>query len=315
MSRNRFQMLLKTWHFSDNTRNSVERLYKISPLLEKLRESFQSKIVPGEYICIDETLVPFKGKLKFKQYISNKRHKFGIKLFKLCLEGGYLYDLKVYCGQERHAEGAETVPTKVVLNLAADLLGKGRTLCVDNYYTSVELAHKLMSEKTYLLGTLRSNRKKNPRNVLEKKLKKGEHCAEESNTGVFVEKWKDKRDILMLNTKFVPEMVTLRKRSGEIQKPKSVVEYNKHKSYIDISGKISCTFSSLFEFILFFILDQMKSYNNSLRRGVKWYRKLAIELVVGSALVNAFIIHQSITNDKMSITKFREQVIEGKKSI
>lgn len=56
----------------------------------------------------------------------------------------------------------------------------------------------------------------------------------------------------------------------------------------------------------------MKSYNTSLRRGVKWYRKLAIELVVGSALVNAFIIHQSITNDKMTITKFREHLIKSK---
>ena len=240
MSRNRFQMLLKSWHFADNasddSQNSNDRLYKIAPLLEKLRESFQSKIVPGEFICIDETLVPFKGKLKFKQYISNKRHKFGIKLFKLCLEDGYLYDLKVYCGQESSIDKTETVPTKVVINLTTDLLGKGRTLCVDNYYTSVELAHKLLNEKTYLLGTLRTNRKNNPKNVLQRQLKKGEVFGEESNTGVFIEKWKDKRDILMLNTKFVPEMVTIHKRTGETQKPKSVLEYNKHKSYIDISG-------------------------------------------------------------------------------
>lgn len=56
----------------------------------------------------------------------------------------------------------------------------------------------------------------------------------------------------------------------------------------------------------------MKSYNTSLRRGVKWYRKLAIELVVGAALVNSYWLHQHITNDKMSITKFREEVIKGK---
>jgi hypothetical protein len=132
----------------------------------------QSKVVPGEYLCIDETLVPFKGRLKFKQYISNKRHKFGIKLFKLCLKGGYLYDLKVYCGQENDKERSETVPTKVVMNLVQQLLGKGRTLCTDHYYTSVELAHKLLDEKTYLLGTLRSNRKNNPKNVIQKKTEK-----------------------------------------------------------------------------------------------------------------------------------------------
>ncbi|KAJ8934039.1 hypothetical protein NQ314_013614 [Rhamnusium bicolor] len=54
-----------------------------------------------------------------------------------------------------------------------------------------------------------------------------------------------------------------------------------------------------------------KSYNSSLRRGVKWYRKLGIELIAGSALVNAYLFHQEITNNKMSITKFREEVIHG----
>lgn len=59
--------------------------------------------------------------------------------------------------------------------------------------------------------------------------------------GIFVEKKRDKRDVLTLTTKYVPEMVTLRKRSGDFQKPKIIMEYNKHKSYIDISGKfIQC---------------------------------------------------------------------------
>lgn len=248
MPRNRFQMLLKVWHFSDNEAYTEEsnRLFKIEPLLNKLKENFQKPIVPGEFISIDETLMPFKGRLKLKQYIANKRHKFGIKLFKLCLDGGYLYDLKVYCGQER-AENAElTVSTKVVLYLTKNLLGKGRTVIIDNYYTSVELAHQLIDNKTYILGTLRNNRKNNPKNVVDKKLKKGEVAVEESNNGIFVEKWKDKRDVSMLTTKYIPEMIELRKRTGNIEKPRSTIEYNKHKSYIDIS-------------------DQMKAYNTSLR--------------------------------------------------
>lgn len=237
LSRNRFQVLLKMWHFTNNEQaNMDDRLHKIGPLLSKLQETFQASIVPGEYIVIDETLVPFKGKLKFKQYISNKRFKFGIKLFKLCLEGGYLYDLKVYCGREKEVSEEHSVPSQVVLNLTRDLLNSGRTIVVDNYYTSVELAHKLLENNTHIIGTLRSNRKLNPKTVLQAKLKRGEIIAEESNTGIFVEKWKDKRDVLMLNTKFLPEMVVVNRRSGELLKPKSVLEYNKHKAYIDLSG-------------------------------------------------------------------------------
>ncbi|KAG5900067.1 hypothetical protein JTB14_016040 [Gonioctena quinquepunctata] len=72
----------------------------------------------------------------------------------------------------------------------------------------------------------------------------------------------------MVTTKHVPEMVTILRRSGDILKPKTIIEYNKHNSYIDVS-------------------DQMKEYNSSLRRGVKWYRKLGIELVIGAGIVNA----------------------------
>jgi hypothetical protein len=37
-----------------------------------------------------------------------------------------------------------------------------------------------------------------------------------------------------------------------------------------------------------------------------------IELIAGSALVNAYLLHQEITNNKMSITQFREEVTVGK---
>ncbi|KAK9709223.1 hypothetical protein QE152_g26742 [Popillia japonica] len=72
----------------------------------------------------------------------------------------------------------------------------------------------------------------------EKKWKdKRDVLIQESNSGIFVEKWKDKkRDVLILNAKFLPEIITVRKHSGEVLKPKCVLEYNKHKAYIDISG-------------------------------------------------------------------------------
>lgn len=233
MSRNRFQLLLKMLHFSDNTKESEDRLQKISPLVNKLQDSFQKYIVPGEYLCIDETLVPFKGRLKFKQYIANKKHKFGIKIVKLCLKGGYTYNFTINCGKEYNV--GESVPSAVVMKLMGNLLDCGRTLCTDNYYTSVSLAHSLRNRQTHLIGNLRSNRKFNPKNVIEKLLKKGEFIAEESNMGVTVEKWKDKRDVLMLSTKHSREMITLTKRNTDIQKPKCVVEYNTYKSYIDLS--------------------------------------------------------------------------------
>lgn len=290
MPRNRFQLLLKCLHFGNNEEVTDDRLHKLTPLLEKLRESFQQPIIPSEYLCIDETLVPFRGRLRFRQYISNKRHKFGIKLFKLCLKDGYTYNFQVYCGKSKDLN--VSVPSKIVMELMGNLLDKGRTLCTDNYYTSVSLAVSLLRRNTHLIGTLRSNRKFNPRSVIEKKLKVGEAIAEECSQGVIVQKWRDKRDVLILSTKHANEMVTVRRRGTEIQKPRNIVEYNKYKSYIDIS-------------------DQLKAYNTCLRRSLKWYRKLAFELLTGTAVVNAHILYKEITQNKISITEFRELVIEG----
>jgi len=78
----------------------------------------------------------------------------------------------------------------------------------------------------------------------------------ESNTGVVVAKWKDKRDVLFLSTKHEPMMVDLSTKYGlKTSKPIAIVDYNEAKSYIDVS-------------------DQKASYASTIRKGIKWYRKV-----------------------------------------
>lgn len=52
-----------------------------------------------------------------------------------------------------------------------------RSLQTDNWYNSINLAEKLLSQKTHLIGTLRQNKKRNPQDVTQKKLKRGEIIA------------------------------------------------------------------------------------------------------------------------------------------
>lgn len=66
MARNRFELLLSHWHFSDNeTVDVANRLYKIKPLAEHLSKKFQIPVMPGRNVYVDETLVPFRGRLAF----------------------------------------------------------------------------------------------------------------------------------------------------------------------------------------------------------------------------------------------------------
>ena len=53
----------------------------------------------GSEAVIDESMVPFRGWVNFRQYIT-QRHHMGVKLFKLCTKDGYKLNLEVYCAQK-----------------------------------------------------------------------------------------------------------------------------------------------------------------------------------------------------------------------
>lgn len=100
MSRDRFELLLKFLHFSNNQEEYADqdRLFKLRPLLDLLRARFKSVYVPGSVIYIDETMVPWKGRLLFKQYIPGKAHKYGVKIYKLAATNGYTWNFRIYTG-------------------------------------------------------------------------------------------------------------------------------------------------------------------------------------------------------------------------
>lgn len=202
-------------------------------------------------MTIDESMVAFRRRIVFMQYIPGKRQKYGIKLFKLCDDDGYTHDVIIYEGKNVNRQ--TNLSTDVVMKLCEPYLGVGRSVVTDNFYTSVELAQKLLENQTYLIGTLRKNRKGLPKQVIQEKLKKGEITALENDDGVLVMKWKDKRDVLALSTKHSVNYVTVKSKRNPrktVMKPALIADYNNHKCYIDLS-------------------DQMASYANPGRRSIR----------------------------------------------
>jgi len=61
MSRNRFELLLKMLHFSDNSQcPEGDMLYKVQPFIDKILHNYQAIYTPGKTFCIDETMIPSK---------------------------------------------------------------------------------------------------------------------------------------------------------------------------------------------------------------------------------------------------------------
>lgn len=200
MPRARFESLLSNIHLADNaTADRTDRLYKVTEFIRKFNQRCQEVYSPGKEVCIDESLIPFRGRIIFRQYIPNKRHRYGIKAFKLCTRGGYTYRMSIYAGKSVQPRTG-SVADDVVMRLMGGLLDRGRVLYTDNWYTSVDLAKKLLRRKTNLVGTVRRNRRGLPKVVTETKIKRGDLVARQNQDGILVLKWRDKRDVLMLST-------------------------------------------------------------------------------------------------------------------
>ena len=87
MTGKRFHFLLKFLHFSDNSKFDPDqhhkKLYKVQPILGHLKSKFSSVYTPERNICVDESLLLWRG-LGWIQYIPSKRSRFGVKIYKLC---------------------------------------------------------------------------------------------------------------------------------------------------------------------------------------------------------------------------------------
>ncbi|XP_031358920.1 piggyBac transposable element-derived protein 4-like [Photinus pyralis] len=291
MSRNRFQALLRFLHCSDNSIPSDDRLYKVRPILTHFNKVMRNNYTPGKNICIDESMMLWRGRLFFRQYIKNKKHKYGVKLYKLCESNGLVQKIKIYCGKSDIQDKNVGHSTGVVLHLMKDYLNKGHVLHMDNFYNSVRLTTLLSEMKTYLCGTLRSNRKGNPKVVIAEKLKRGELTWKRKGT-VVVCKWKDKRDVLVISNKHKVDMELVRNRNGKTSlKPNIVSDYNNGMSGVDRS-------------------DQMLSYYSALRKTIRWHKKVALH-IFEIYIHNAYIIYRNATSSKITSLQFREKVVES----
>ncbi|GFX61710.1 piggyBac transposable element-derived protein 4 [Trichonephila clavipes] len=83
MSYRRFNLIYRFLHFSDNETHECPKLSKIWPVLKYLTIRFKEVVTPDRDVTIDESLMLFKGRLGWKQYMPLKRSRFGIKSYML----------------------------------------------------------------------------------------------------------------------------------------------------------------------------------------------------------------------------------------
>ena len=88
-SRDRFFQIFGTLHVSDL--DGTTKRSKIQPLPDQLRPTIESTYTPGQQIALDESVISFRGRVGFLQYLKGKPNPWGIKAFALAdSKSGYM---------------------------------------------------------------------------------------------------------------------------------------------------------------------------------------------------------------------------------
>ena len=84
----------------DSNVDQTDKLFKFRYMIDNVRRSFKEHYVPHEHILVDEAMIPFKGRLSFKQYMKDKPVKFGIKMWVLADSvTAYCHNFDIYVGR------------------------------------------------------------------------------------------------------------------------------------------------------------------------------------------------------------------------
>ncbi|CAC5378840.1 unnamed protein product [Mytilus coruscus] len=130
-----------------------------------------SQYIPKRQLSVDEVMVPFKGRLSFKQYMPAKPTKWGIKMWAIAeADTGYVSFCEVYSGRiNGTAHGLANHVVKSCIE-KANVTGQGYHVYMDNYFTSPTLFTDLFQHyNTGACGTVRLNRRELPKDIMRKK--------------------------------------------------------------------------------------------------------------------------------------------------
>ena len=311
MSRNRFELIQTFLHFN-NTELQVLRgqrgfnpLFKIQPLLDIVDPTYMQVYGPRRELSLDESMVKFKGRIFFRQYLPAKPTRWGIKEFILAeAKTGYALKSIVYTGKTSFQRTAGVgLSEQVVLDLPEGFEDKGHKVYMDSFYSSPSLFLKLKEKNIGACGTVNCNRKGMPQ-----ELKPSALSLKKGDSPVFMRKkdddliacaWHDTKRLTLLST--IDNNLTVDKnvRSREnntgyrtVEKPVIAEQYNHFMGGVDT-------------------LDQLLGTYQYPHKSQKWYHTI-YHRVREVALVNGFIVYRKASElNKLNPKQFRQAVIDG----
>lgn len=245
MSARRFMFILSSLRFDCITtreaRKSNDRLAAVREIWDLFISNVQKYYTPGVNLTIDEMLVPFRGKCRFRMYMPNKPAKYGLKILCLCdSRTFYLYNAFVYTGRDDTTDRTLSIPTQTVLKLITPIEGTNRNITCDNWFMSVELCNVLKAKSLTVVGTLKQNKpqippefKKNRKRAVSSSI-----FGHNENITICSHVPKRNRAVVLLSTMHQDQKI-----DETTNKPDIIMDYNAHKAGVDALDQLCANYT------------------------------------------------------------------------
>lgn len=256
----RFKKLRRYIHFQDNNADANgDRLFKIRPLLEKIRQNCTHTKNENLY-SVDEMMILYKGTKagNLRQYMPKKPKKWGFKMLVRAGVSGIVYDFFIYTGSTTFDNMTFTEKEshlgsggRVVVQLCKTIPYPQKSIVYfDNWFTSLNLIIVLKNDYGInSLGTIRNNRLRGCILELDKVLLKrgrGSFDYKVDNTaGIAVVKWADTKCVTLASSYICHSPVVQVKRYDKEEKkkvdvdcPQIIKQYNTHMGGVDLADML-----------------------------------------------------------------------------
>lgn len=252
---NRFEIIKRFLHFSDNSIENSRSVDKILPVIDRVREACLG--VPFEQnLSCDEQIISFKGRSRFKTYNPKKPHKWGYKMWVLSGVSGFSYNFELFAGKD----GYSAVDNEPDLGAASNVVVRmsrpippnvHHKLYYDNYFSGMPLVAYLSKKKIHSVATVRTNRLPGHKTTTEKEMKmhgRGsfiEETAKFDDIDIHAVQWFDNKIVSLISDYCGTDPLLKVKRffkssneRKEIDCPDIVREYNRHMGGVDLQDSL-----------------------------------------------------------------------------
>ena len=279
-----------------------DRLHKVRWFLDYLNTKFRTMFTTYGDMTIDESMVEFKGRLQFRQYMPAKLTKWGLKILTLAeSSSGYIHQFQVYTGREGQQE--KRLTQRVVTDLLGHFQNRNIRVFMGNFYSSPILFNELYMRGFNACGTVRTNRKGMPASLLPRNNRLAKHdfrVAQKDELTCCI--WQDTKPIMFLSNFHDPSSRgRVNRRSGQrvqqpVVVPKMLADYQQCIKGVDF-------------------VDKMIGYHIIQHRSKKWWRRLFFHFMMTSAH-NAYVMAKDTNPETVhskwpNVQDFIEDLADG----